>query len=60
MDKQKVILLLTDAIVAGTISIEKIASDKLDEAERAIKSAYYGLDNALTLIRREIAPASRE
>lgn len=60
MDKIKAIHLLTDSIVATAAAIEHVTCDKLAEAERTIKSAYYGLDNALTLIRREIAPAPRE
>lgn len=60
MDKQKTIALLTDTIVAAAAAIEHVNCDKLQEAERTIKSAYYGLDNALTLIRREIAPAPRD
>jgi hypothetical protein len=60
MDKEKIILLLTDSIVATTTAIEKIAGDNPSEAERSIKSGYYGLDNALTIIRRAIAPAPRE
>lgn len=58
MHKQKIITLLTDTIVAAASAIEKVDDPK--DAERTIKSAYYGLDNALTLIRREISPAPRE
>lgn len=57
MDKSKVIRLLTDSIVATAAAIEQITCEQPVAAERTIKSAYYGLDNALTMIRREIAAA---
>lgn len=60
MDQTKIIALLTDTIVATAAAIEQVNCEKPGEAERTIKSAYYGLDNALTLIRRAIAPAPRE
>lgn len=59
-EKSKMIALLTDTIVATAAAIEQVNTDKPLDAERTIKSAYYGLDNALTLIRREIAPPARE
>ncbi|MBT1154404.1 hypothetical protein J1C56_02240 [Aminobacter anthyllidis] len=52
MDKPKITKLITDSIVAAASAIECVADESPEEAERRIKSAYYGLDNALTLVRR--------
>jgi hypothetical protein len=60
IEKTKVIALLTDTIVAAAAAIEHVNTDKGNDAERTIKSAYYGLDNALTIIRKELSPAPRD
>jgi hypothetical protein len=59
MDKQtaKAITLLTDTIVAATVAIDHATRGDPEASERAIKSAYYGLDNALTIARRQMIDA---
>ena len=57
MDKKtaEAIRLLTDSIVSATCAIDALTQDQPKMAEHYIKSSYYGLDNALTIARRQMA-----
>ncbi|WP_292577132.1 hypothetical protein [Mesorhizobium sp.] len=54
MNKEKAVKYLADSMVAIATALEAVTEGDAAKTERAIKSAYFGLDNALTVARREL------